>query len=65
MRMNGNMRRAYRPETYSVTVITFKREGVTYSAVERGHLTRDSAIMALLKRQVGKHAYVRHEHAVR
>jgi hypothetical protein len=48
-----------------ITRITYKREGTTYVAVEKGHLTRDSVIMALLKRKIGKHAYVRHEHAVR
>ena len=52
-------------EQTKITRIIFKREGTTYVTVERGHLTRDSVIMALLKRKIGKHAYVRHEHAVR
>ena len=63
--MNSNMQRTFRHDTHPITIITFNREGVAYSAVEQGHLTRDSVIMALLKRKVGKYAYVHHKHEVR
>jgi len=52
-------------EQTKITRITFKKDGVTYVAVESGHLVYGSVIVALLKRKVGKHAYVRHEHTVR
>ena len=48
-----------------ITRITYKNEGVTYGAVERGHLSRDQVIMALLRRKIGKHALVKFEHSER